>query len=165
MQLYIMRHGIAIERDHPDCPDEPERFLTPEGIERTRQAARGLLALEVEVSTLLSSPYRRAVETAEIAAEVLELPKRTIRKTDALLPSAHPGEILKELRDLKVESAMCFGHAPQLDEIIAYCLGGSGEPTALKKAGVALLEMATLVPPKGQLVWLMTPKALRKMKR
>ena len=164
MQLYIMRHGIAIDREDPDCPEEPERFLTPEGVERTRQAAQGLRALKVEVRAMLSSPYRRAVETAEIAAEVLDFPKRAIRKTDALLPSAHPGEILKELRQLKVDSAMAFGHAPQLDEIIAYCLGTQGELTALKKAGVACLEMESFVPPAGYLAWLMTPKALRSLK-
>ncbi len=164
MQLYIMRHGIAIDREHPDCPEEAERFLTPAGSERTRQAARGLRALKVQLSTMLTSPYRRAVETAEIAAEALEFPKRAIRETDALLPSAPPGEILKQLQKLNVDSAMCFGHAPQLDEIIAYCLGSREELTALKKAGVAFLEMTSLVPPQGQLVWLMTPKALRNLK-
>ena len=164
MQLYIMRHGIAIDREDPECPEESERFLTPEGIERTRQAARGLRALKVEVSAMLTSPYRRALETAEIAAEALEFPQRSIRKTDALLPSAHPAEILTELRKMKSGNAMCFGHAPQLDEIIAYCLGVQGELTALKKAGVACLEMVSLSPPAGYLSWLMTPKALRNLK-
>jgi hypothetical protein len=40
MRLYLMRHGIAIDREDPDCPPDPERYLTPKGIQRTRAAAR-----------------------------------------------------------------------------------------------------------------------------
>ena len=42
MQLFIVRHGIAIDREDPKCPPDPERFLTEEGLEKTRQAAKGI---------------------------------------------------------------------------------------------------------------------------
>ena len=80
MRLYLMRHGMAIDREDPDCPPEAERYLTPKGIERTRAAAHGLLELNIKPTVLLTSPYVRAVQTGEIVCEVLDLdPKRPAR--------------------------------------------------------------------------------------
>jgi len=45
MLLYLVRHGIAIDRDDPKCPDEAERYLTEEGIKKTREVARGVASL------------------------------------------------------------------------------------------------------------------------
>ncbi len=47
MQLYIVRHGIAIDREDPKCPPDPERYLTEEGVEKTKQVAKGVAALGV----------------------------------------------------------------------------------------------------------------------
>ena len=47
MQLYIVRHGIAIDREDPKCPPDPERYLTEEGLEKTKQVAKGVAALGV----------------------------------------------------------------------------------------------------------------------
>ena len=53
MQLYIVRHGIAIDREDPKCPPEAERYLTEEGIERTRQVAKGIAALGAHADLLI----------------------------------------------------------------------------------------------------------------
>jgi phosphohistidine phosphatase SixA len=55
-----------------------------------------------------------------------------------------------------------FGHAPQLDDIVATALGSKRHITALKKAGVALLELKRVSPPIAALVWLAIPKLLRR---
>ena len=55
MMLYLVRHGIAIDRDDPACPAEAERYLTEEGLKRTREAARGIRRLLDRPATLLSS--------------------------------------------------------------------------------------------------------------
>jgi len=89
MRLYLMRHGIAIDREDPDCPPDPERYLTPKGIQRTRAAARGLRALRVKPAALLTSPYVRAVQTGEIICEVLGLDCKQLKTTDALKPEAN----------------------------------------------------------------------------
>ncbi len=78
MRLYLMRHGIAIDREDPDCPPDPERYLTPKGIQRTRAAARGLRALRVKPTALLTSPFVRAVQTGEIVCEVLGLDSKQL---------------------------------------------------------------------------------------
>jgi phosphohistidine phosphatase len=163
MQLYIVRHGIAIGREDPRCPSDPERYLTEEGVEKTGQVAKGVAALGATADLLLSSPYVRATQTAEIFASALDYAKQKIRRTDLLLPGAEPSLLFRELaRDKQVSSVFLFGHSPQLDDIIATALGSKRHVTSLKKTGVALLEVKRLSPPIGLLVWLATPKLLRR---
>jgi phosphohistidine phosphatase len=166
MQLYIVRHGIAIDREDPKCPPDPQRYLTEEGVEKTKQVAKGLAALGVTADLLLSSPYVRAAQTAEIFAAALEYPKQKIRRTDLLLPGAEPSLLFRELaKDRQASSVFLFGHAPQLDDVVATALGSKRHVTSLKKAGVALIELKRLSPPIGSLVWLATPKLLRRAGR
>ena len=163
MQLYIVRHGIAIDREDPKCPPDPERYLTEEGVEKTAQVASGVAGLGVTGDLFLTSPYVRAVQTAEIFARALDYAKQRIRRTDMLLPGAEPSHIFRELaREKQVSSVFLFGHAPQLDDVIATVLGSKKHVTALKKAGVALVELKRVSPPIGTLVWLATPKLLRR---
>jgi len=164
MKLYIVRHGIAVDREDSKCPPDPERFLTPEGIEKTRQVARGVAEVGVAPDLLLSSPYVRAFQTAELFAAELEYPKNKIRKTDLLLPGAEPLQLFRELaKDKDLSAVFLFGHAPHLDDVIATSIGSRHHITSLKKAGVTLVELRRLAPPSGELVWLATPKILRKI--
>jgi len=163
MQLYIVRHGIAIDREDPKCPPDPQRYLTEEGIEKTKQVAKGLAALGVTADLLLSSPYVRAAQTAEIFAAALDYAKQKIRRTDLLLPGAEPSLLFRELaKERQASSIFLFGHAPQLDDIVATALGSKRHITSLKKAGVALLELKRISPPIAALIWLATPKLLRR---
>jgi phosphohistidine phosphatase len=165
MQLYIVRHGIAIDREDPKCPPEADRYLTEEGIERTKQVAEGVAALGIHADLMFSSPYVRATQTAVIFASELEYSKQKIRRTDSLLPGAEPGAFLRELaREKDVSIVFCFGHAPHVDGLLAAAVGASRHITSMKKAGVALVELKRLSPPNGQLVWLITPKLVRKAK-
>ena len=164
MQLYIVRHGVAIDREDPKCPSDPDRFLTAEGIERTADIAKGVAKIADTPDVMLTSPYLRAAQTAEIFADALEYPKQKIRKTEALLPGAEPLQLLRELgKDKDQSTVFLFGHAPHVDELLATAVGSKHHITALKKAGVALIELRRLVPPSGQLVWLATPKLLRRV--
>jgi phosphohistidine phosphatase len=163
MQLYVVRHGIAIDREDPKCPPDPERYLTEEGVEKTREVAKGVAALGAAPDLFLSSPYVRAMQTAEIFAGIFEHSKQRIRRTDLLLPGGEPSLFFRELaRDKQSSTVFCFGHAPQLDDLIATALGSKYHLASLKKAGVALLELRRVSPPSGQLVWLATPKLLRR---
>ena len=162
MQLYIVRHGIAIDREDPKCPPDPERYLTEEGFEKTRQVAKGVAALDVKAGLFLTSPYVRATQTAEIFADALSYAKQKIRRSDLLLPGAEPSLLFRELaKEKQASSVFLFGHAPQLDDLIATALGSKKHLTALKKAGVALIELKRVSPSIGVLVWLATPKLLR----
>ncbi len=163
MHLYIVRHGIAIDREDPKCPPDPERYLTEEGVEKTREVAKGLAALGVAGDLFLTSPYVRAAQTAEIFASALDYAKQKIRRTDLLLPGAEPSQLFRDLaKDKQASAVFLFGHAPQLDDVIATALGSKKHLTAMKKAGVALIELKRFSPPIGELVWLATPKLLRR---
>jgi phosphohistidine phosphatase len=163
MQLYIVRHGIAIDREDPKCPSDPERYLTEEGIEKTKQVAKGMAALGITGNLFVTSPYVRAAQTAEIFASALEYAKQKIRRTDLLLPGAEPSLLFRELaKDKQASSVFLFGHAPQLDDVISTALGSKKHITTLKKAGVALVELKRVSPPMGVLVWLSIPKLLRR---
>jgi phosphohistidine phosphatase len=164
MLLCLMRHGIAIDREDPACPPEPERHLTEKGMERTRAAARGLTALGIQPGLVLSSPYLRAMQTAEIACVLLEIPVSSIRQTEALLPGASPRMLFDELSKTKTEETICFGHAPNLDDVIAAAIHAAKPCTELKKAGAAYLEMDSFQPVDGRLIWLMTARALREVR-
>jgi phosphohistidine phosphatase len=163
MELYVVRHGIAIDREDPKSPADPERYLTEEGIEKTEQVAKRIAALDIPADALISSPYVRAMQTAELFAAAFEYPKQKIRQTNALLPGAEPSLFFGELaKDKQAAVVFCFGHAPHLDDLIATGVGVKHPITAMKKAGVALLELKRVSPPTGQLVWLVTPKLLRR---
>ena len=162
MEIYVVRHGIAIDREDPKCPADPERYLTEEGIAKTKRVAAAVATMEVSADLFLSSPYVRAMQTAEIFADALHYAKHKIRQTHLLLPGAEPTVLFRELaKDKHNATLFIFGHAPQLDDIIATALGSKHHITSLKKAGVALLLMKRVWPPNGQLLWLATPKILR----
>jgi phosphohistidine phosphatase len=165
MQLYIVRHGIAIDREDPKCPPEAERYLTDEGIERTKQVANGIAALGAHADLMISSPYVRATQTAAIFAGALDYPEHKIRHTENLLPGSEPAALLRELaREKNASSVFCFGHAPHVDALLAAAAGAQRHITSMKKAGVAFVELKRVSPPNGQLVWLVTPKLFRKTK-
>ena len=163
MQLYVVRHGIAIDREDPKSPPDPERYLTEEGIEKTKDVAKAIASLHLSPDALISSPYVRARQTADIFAAALDYAKQKIRQTEALLPGAEPSTFFRELaKDKDLSTVLCFGHAPHVDDLVAAAVGSKRHITSMKKAGVALIELKRVSPPSGQLLWLATPKLLRK---
>ena len=132
MELFIVRHGIAVDREDPKCPADPDRFLTDEGIEKTRQAAKGVAEVGAVPDLMLTSPYLRAAQTAELFAGHLEYSKQKIQRSDLLLPGAEPLQLFRELaksKDLSV--VFIFGHAPHLDDVIATAVGTKHHITSL----------------------------------
>ena len=166
MLLYIVRHGIAIDREDPKCPSDPERYLTPDGLQRTREVAKKLAKLIGPPKVFISSPYVRAVQTAEIFADALGISKTKIEKTEGLLPGAEPSAFFHELsRKKSIDSVICFGHAPQLDELVSAALGAKKGLTELKKSGVACIELSRVQPAAGKLQWLIVPRMVRKLSK
>jgi len=162
MILYIVRHGIAVDRADPKSPPEGERPLTAKGVQKTRSAALGLRALKVKPDVLITSPFVRAAQSAEIFAEALGFTLEKIRVSEALKPAADPADIVKELSQLKAKGVMCVGHAPHVDRLIEHLVGARGALTELKKAGVACLEHSG-GHGRWHLRWLVTPKILREL--
>jgi phosphohistidine phosphatase len=160
MILYLVRHGIAVDRTDPKSPPEAERPLTAKGVQKTRSAALGLRALGANPDVLVTSPFVRAAQTAEIFAEALAFPPEKIRVSEALKPAENPAGIVKELSRVKAKEIACFGHAPHLDLLIALLAGARAPFTELKKAGAACFEQES-AQGRWHLLWILTPKVLR----
>ena len=163
MRVILFRHGIAHDRADPDCPADPERALTDDGKKKTRKSAKGLKAMGTAPTRILTSPYKRAKETAAIVAEVFGLEGSKVTMTDALLPEAAPYSIFHALYAFHAsdEEVVCVGHAPNIDRVIAVALTGERAPvTELKKSGACLLAVEDLPRTKSALVWMIPPKVL-----
>ena len=163
MILYLVRHGIAVDRDDPDCPPDPERPLTPAGIKKCRAAARGFRALNIKPDLVLSSPWLRAVQTADIFCEEIGYSVKDIVRNNALKGTSNPAELFSELAKIKATKRVaCFGHEPHLHLAIGYLLHMKDARVAeLKKAGMACLQLDRLSPPQGRLLSFYPAKALR----
>ncbi|HLH20050.1 MAG TPA: phosphohistidine phosphatase SixA [Bryobacteraceae bacterium] len=153
MQIYLLRHGIA-EDGRPGMPDS-DRALTDEGKEKLR---RVLKRAPAKPSLILSSPYRRALETAEIAAEVLGYEGKVAR-TRRLTPDASPADLWEDLRERKdEESVLLAGHQPMMSSLAAFLLDSPALQIDMKKAALARIDCERLGPrPGGVLKWLLTP--------
>ncbi len=161
MHLYLVRHGIAMDRDDPKCPPDTERPLTPKGMKRTHAAALGLRALKIHPDAILTSPWLRALQTAEIFSEVLAFSSKKIVQLDALKGTSSPAELFRELEKLRAKTVLCFGHEPHLHLVVGQVLHTGAKITELKKAGVACLDLDRISPPQGQLIALYPPGTLR----
>jgi len=162
MLLHLFRHGIAIDRDDPAAPPEADRFLTGKGRRRTRRAAQGLARLDVSPELIVSSPWRRARETAEILRDRFDLEDEAVLADEALLPLADPLRILEDLVHRDAEEVILVGHAPHLDRLLDELTDGA--PLApLTKAGAACVELEDPSLRRGILRWVLPNKALRRL--
>jgi phosphohistidine phosphatase len=163
MDLYFVRHAAAYGRDPDRWPDDSRRPLTPEGEEEFRLAARGLARIASRADAILSSPYQRAWQTAQILSELDSWPAP--EPSPVLEPTLPPQKAALALEDYAGTVAV-VGHRPCLHELAAYLLTGEahGVEITIKKGGVACIRFdGTLEPGAGELRWLLTPKALRSL--
>jgi phosphohistidine phosphatase len=164
VEIYLVRHAAAFERDPDRWPDDSQRPLKPEGEEEFRLAARGLARMASRMDAILSSPYRRAWRTAEILSEVVDswpAPEAVA----VLEPTLPPEKAALALEDYAGSIAV-VGHRPGLHELAAYLLTGdsNGMEIGIEKGGVACIGFDGAVEPgAGELCWLLTPKALRSL--
>jgi phosphohistidine phosphatase len=136
--LWLLRHAEAAE----GRPDEA-RPLTAKGLDQSRTAGRALARLGVHLDTCLSSPKRRAMETAQLACEPLDV---EIVTEPALAGSGYdPERLAAGLGDV-----MLVGHNPSISTVLRDMTGAR---VHLRKGGIAAVH-------RGELVLLMTPREL-----
>jgi phosphohistidine phosphatase len=166
MNLYVLRHGIAVDPGTPGYEKDSERPLTPEGRHRLRQIAGAMKKMDLRFDLILSSPFLRAKQTAEIIAESLKL-KKQIRFSDALTPDGNPKALIRQLNELKPvpENVLLVGHEPYLSQLIALLtVGETGVAIDLKKGGLGKLEAESLWLGRcATLAWLLTPRQMELM--
>lgn len=163
MNLYILRHAIAVSRGTNDYPND-DRPLTQEGIDKMKKEAESFPAIVKQIDVIYTSPLSRARETAEIAARSLHAEKK-MKVTDALLPGADEEDIFALLnKEKKMDHAMIVGHEPHLSFVASSLLGVNDATIEFKKGALCLIEIGgTVRKGSGTLKWLLQPRQLRAM--
>jgi phosphohistidine phosphatase len=157
MEIYFLRHAIA--EDQSPTGRDADRRLTPEGRQKLRRVLERAHAAGVRPSLILSSPYKRALETAEIAARELGYEGKILR-VESLEPGSSPQAIWQDIRAHHGEPAILLsGHEPLFSATVAWMLGSSYVMVEFKKAGLVRIDTeANGREPKGVLQWMLTPK-------
>ncbi len=157
MEIYLFRHGIA-EDGRAGEPDS-DRSLTAEGKKKLRGILHAAVEAGVQPSLILTSPYRRALQTAQLAAELLTYEGDLLR-TRSLEPSSRPDAVWEEIRVHKDEpQILLVGHEPLFSALTAFLLGCPGFQIDFKKGGLACVEVDKFAgAPRGVLKWYLTPK-------
>jgi phosphohistidine phosphatase len=160
MEIYILRHGIAVDRGTPGYKKDSDRPLTEEGEEKMQQIAKAILAMDLKFDLILSSPYIRARQTAVFVATELD---QEVTLTEYLVPDGNHLELIREINDEKPQRVLLVGHEPDLSQLISILMSGDSETTIeLKKGGLCKLTADRLAFGKcATLNWLLTPKQLR----
>jgi phosphohistidine phosphatase len=155
MEIYLLRHGIA-EDARPGEPDS-DRALTATGRQKLRRVLSRARDAGLQPSVILSSPYRRALETTGVAVECLGY-KGKVLQTTALVPDADPHESWEEIRVHKSEDALLLSsHEPLMSSLLAFLLNCPSLLVDFKKAALVRVDCDRFGPqPHCILKWMLT---------
>jgi phosphohistidine phosphatase len=162
MNLFILRHGLAVEHGAPGFAKDADRPLTPKGERKLGRIADAMESLELSFDLILSSPYTRARQTAEIIADALGLRKK-LELTDELTPGGSFSKLIDLVTHHKAtENVLLVGHEPFLSELIStLAASDSSLRVTMKKGGLCKLSTDNLKPGRcATLEWLLTPKQM-----
>ena len=156
MEIYLLRHALA-GNAKPGQPDS-ERALTEEGREKLTRVLKRAHAAGVKPHAILSSPYRRALETAALAAEALGY-SGEIERIRALEPDVSPYDVWDEIRRRVPDGPLLLvGHEPLLSALAAYLLNSPALLIDMKKSALVRVDCERAGPqPKCALKWIITP--------
>ena|SRR5947209_6420410 len=167
MNLFVLRHGIAVEHGAAGYEDDDERPLTSKGERKVWMTAEAMEEMEISFDLILASPLVRARQTAEIVAEALKATKR-LELTDTLAPQESAEPFIEFLNDQRPEPAdvLLVGHEPFLSGLISLLISGDYEASILlKKGGFCKMSVEELGHTKcATLEWLLTPKQMGMMR-
>jgi phosphohistidine phosphatase len=155
MRLYFLRHGLAGDSTTWAGADD-QRPLTPEGVTRMQASARTISALELELDEIITSPYVRARQTADIVAAQLGLP---VTAHASMVPGFNFPALERLLNTrLQAGALLLVGHEDDFSQLIGRLIGGGR--VVMKKGSLARVDLLQLQPPAGILNWLLSPKLL-----
>jgi phosphohistidine phosphatase len=162
-EIYLVRHAIAEDRGEA-WPDDAKRPLTDAGMVRMRRNARGLVVIGVALDVVLTSPFVRARQTADILASAFD-PKPTIVSAESLAPGGSFAAVVSELEKHARKARLALvGHEPGIGELAARLIGAR-RPIEFKKGAVCRIDLDALPPSgPGTLRWLLPPKVMRRLK-
>ena len=162
MKIYLIRHSNAVDPGSPDYDDDSQRPLTEKGSEKARRIARALKKMNINPDYIVSSPYVRARQTAEILAKEMKY-KQVLALSNQLVPMGEAEEIVREINEkYNVDELVFVSHEPCISGLIGALTADNPEiSTNIKNGGVCCLSADDLrLEHKAVLEWLLTPKIL-----
>jgi phosphohistidine phosphatase len=160
--LFIIRHGEAGNR-MTDPAKDSDRALTSLGRTEMHRIGKSLKESGLEAKQIVTSPLRRAKETAEIVAQILKIP--LLEEWDELRPGGNRESLYRRLARIERGSRVVLvGHEPYLTAMIGEIVGTPEARLILKKGGLAKVRITSFAPlVQGELRWLLTPKIMTRM--
>jgi phosphohistidine phosphatase len=131
IRLYFVRHGQA-ESNHP--LGDSARRLTPEGREAFK-ARLGLLAGDLRIARVLTSPYVRARQTADLLAAATGA---AVEAEEAIASGRASAQELIRIARLRGDGTAVVGHNPEIAEVVSFA---GGKETPVPPGTVACLEV------------------------
>jgi phosphohistidine phosphatase len=165
MDVYLVRHAVAHERNAARWPDDALRPLTGAGKRKFRKAAHGLGNCIPKSARVLTSPFVRARETADILVGAVGCRKPIDARE--LASGAATAKVFSLLRAHRRHAIVLVGHEPNLSAWLSAALGG--EQTRLdiefRKGGAACVRFdRAITPGRATLVWMLPPRLLRSIR-
>jgi phosphohistidine phosphatase len=161
MNLYLVRHADALPLGEQGVTEDEDRPLSEEGLRQARLVGQALKRLGISLDAILTSPLKRAVQTAEELARVLQVPTGAVENCDQLGPNQASKKLAKHLLKLEAQNLALVGHEPDLGQHTAWLIGSKKARLEFAKGAIAFVE-CDAAPQKGAgaLRWLLTPKGL-----
>jgi phosphohistidine phosphatase len=159
MHLLLIRHAHAGDRDPARWPDDTQRPLSDKGVKTQRKVSKALARFELVPTLVLTSPWLRAAQTAEILVETLGLGPPVA--SDALATVPELSRIQDYVGSQPPEAIVALvGHSPWMEELAAILLGGTAISMTIDfpKSGVMGIDLAGIESGAGTLRLFLRPK-------
>jgi len=160
MLLLLNRHANAGQRDPAQWPDDTQRPLTDKGRKVQRDVGRFLRKRDLAPQLVLTSPWLRATQTAEILVEA----SRSAQPPLPCDPLATEPDLIRLTDHLGQQPpdaiVAMVGHSPWMEELAAILLGGSASALRMDfpKSGVMGIDLDVLAPGAGELRFFLRPR-------
>lgn len=166
MQIYIIRHGKALDYRDPQATSDEIRWLVEKGQEDVATMARLLARLGVRPDLVMSSPLVRARQTAEIIADELQV-AGGVTLSDDLAPGGSPAGVLDAIVGHgPVQHVVVAGHMPGVSQLAGYLIHGDpASGFAFQTAAIARVELPAddPAPGAGRLRWMIPPSVAARL--
>jgi phosphohistidine phosphatase len=158
MILYLMRHANAgTIRENPVL--DAKRSLVKEGKEQCMLMARVLVALKAPIDTIVSSPLKRALQTAQLVGTELGFDGKV-----EISPGLGLNASVTDFQNMLVkyanrEAVLAVGHNPNIFQFLGRLItGNGGAAIRMRKASIARVDVSQHPP---RLQWLLDPRTAR----
>ena len=135
MALYLVQHGKSLSKE-----EDPEQGLSREGVSEVEQVAANAVRQNIQVSHIVQSGKKRALQTAEIFAEALK-PAQGVSETDGLAPLDDVSLFAAAVNP--ADNLMAVGHLPFMERLVSYLVTGSMDKPVIKfqNGGIVCLDV------------------------